>query len=88
MIQDVPKSTVTEQLSTCFPSEDELPPSVLMINTSEWQGQVGMVLTAVLSNNIRQQQSKLYFDVKFGSLDQKIDFSLVPILIWILFFIS
>lgn len=39
-IQDVPKSTVSEQLSACFPSDDQLPPSILMVDTSEWQGQL------------------------------------------------
>ena len=39
--QQVPKSTITEQLSVCFPPEDPLPTSILLVNTSEWQGQVG-----------------------------------------------
>ena len=49
MTQDIPKSTVPEQLAACFPSDDQLPPSILMVNTSEWQGQVTLSYNLLLS---------------------------------------
>ncbi|XP_028398648.1 phosphofurin acidic cluster sorting protein 1-like isoform X2 [Dendronephthya gigantea] len=52
-IQDVPKITVSEQLSSCFPPDDDrLPPSILMVSTSEWQGQL-------LALKLKEKQSRI-----------------------------
>lgn len=50
-LQQFPKSTVTEQLSICFPP-DELPQSILLVNTSEWQGQL-------LALKLKEKQSRM-----------------------------
>ncbi|XP_046847562.1 phosphofurin acidic cluster sorting protein 1-like isoform X2 [Xenia sp. Carnegie-2017] len=39
-IQDIPANSISEQLAMCFPCDNQLPSSILMINTAEWQGQL------------------------------------------------
>ncbi|XP_031557870.1 phosphofurin acidic cluster sorting protein 2-like [Actinia tenebrosa] len=36
----LPKRSLSDQLTTAFPSNDQIPENVLLVNTAEWQGQL------------------------------------------------
>uniref|UniRef100_A0A672J6P3 Phosphofurin acidic cluster sorting protein 2-like n=1 Tax=Salarias fasciatus TaxID=181472 RepID=A0A672J6P3_SALFA len=49
LIAQVPRKSVYDQLNQILISDERLPESIILINTMEWQGQVGDFLTPIVS---------------------------------------